>query len=69
MDAAYTFTTAGKLASADVLSTPAPGGELVARKVTYEYASRRPIPRRCRRSATTRAARCAATRTTRSAAW
>ncbi len=39
MDAAYTFTTAGKLASADVLGTPAPGGELVARKVTYEYAS------------------------------
>ncbi len=39
MDAAYTFTTAGKLASAIVGGTPAPGGELVPREVAYEYAS------------------------------
>ncbi len=39
MVAAYTFTTAGKLASAIVAGTPAPGGELVPRKVAYEYAS------------------------------
>src|SRR5699024_2493619 len=37
--ASYGFTASGKLARAEVSSPGLPGGEVVSRNVTYEYAS------------------------------